>query len=226
MTLESPSLNECTNREIRHEPQSCFCTVSSIGQSQGILPHISSSLSPRQKPWRILLVRAGTHLPSSAELLHLSSTYSASSALRSLFMGLPLISEQKGSRRLESHSSQCKPEQKMEQISPQNLFQIFWFVFFPYTTPLWVEIFFNTCACDNYLKPSPMQIMVLVLVLLDSLHLYFSTCSLSEQGLSVSCSVKFWFRLVSPLSSRLRNLRRNFMLLELNPKRQKEINLS
>ena len=38
MTLESNSLDECPNHEIRHEPQSCFCTVSSIGQSQGILP--------------------------------------------------------------------------------------------------------------------------------------------------------------------------------------------
>lgn len=82
MSLECMSLNECPNREIRHEPQSCFCTVSSTGQSQSILPRISSSLSPSQKPWWMLLVRAGTHLPRSAELVPLSSMYSASSAPR------------------------------------------------------------------------------------------------------------------------------------------------
>lgn len=92
--------------------------------------------------------------------------------LRGTSSGLRAEREQKTTE-ITHLTPPCKPLQKMEEVCCSKSVPNLFVCFSPSTTPLWVVIFFHTCAYSNYLKPfsyvdngahpSPLRFLPLIL---------------------------------------------------------------
>lgn len=202
MSLESLCLHECHHYRIRYDSQSGFCTVNSTRQPQSILPSFSSSLSFSQKLWWLFLVQSWDS--RSQQYWDCASQQQLQCKLSSvlgLFMGFPLSSEQKDSRKLLA-ITYLAPLLDANHYSNWNRFALkicskSLCLFFSTRIPLWVEIFLSTCAYGNYLKPFSYadHRAELIPVLSESFHLHLSICFLPEKEHLCALFCHFLFQL-------------------------------